>query len=220
VVKRAVLLFLLAACGDRRDGGESASAREAVAGEAPAHDAEPPAPPAPPFRALDGARLDELAALEVPGFTVAHRDRSETSIVIGLRATGSPLRALVTVTPCLACRPMELPAWRAAAPELRALLPGSVEDDPATTFELSAVDLAGRRCIAGYELGAVAYGEELEAAHGARIYCNDGVTEVVVRVDDDSILAAVTPEAARQGAQRATVEAPARALAAAFLTAL
>jgi hypothetical protein len=221
-VRRRVLLlvlFGLAGCGDRRDGGGSASAREAVADEAEAEEVAPP-PPARPFRTLDAARLDELAAVEVPGFSVVHRDRSATSLVISLRAIDAPVRALVTITPCLACRPPDLDAWRGAAPELRALLPGAVEDDPATTFELTAVDLAGRRCIASHELGAIAYGDELEATHGARLYCNDGVTELVIRVDDDAILAAATPDAARQGAQRAAVEEPARRLAAAFLAAL
>jgi hypothetical protein len=213
----AILLIALAACGDRRDSRAAPVPRDA----APVvSDAEPAPAEAVPFRPLDAARLDELAALEVPGFTVGHRDRSKTSIVVALRAEGAPLRALVTVTPCLACRAPDLAAWRAAAPELRALLPGSVEDDPATTFELRATDLAGRRCITGYELGAVAYGDELEATHGARVYCNDGVTELVVRVDDDAILAAETPEAARAAAQRSTVEEPARRLATAYLSAL
>lgn len=213
----AILLIALAACGDRRDSGAAPARHDA----APVvFDAEPAAAEAVPLRPLDAARLDALAALEVPGFVVGHRDRTATSIVVSLRADGAPLRALVTVTPCLACRAPDLAAWRAAAPELRALLPGSVEDDPATTFELRATDLAGRRCVAGYELGAVAYGDELEAAHGARIYCNDGVTELVVRVDDDAILSAATAEAARAGAQRSAVEEPARRLALAYLAAL
>ena len=217
MIPRRILLVVLAlaACGERRD----APAREAnAAGAAPAEDAAPA--PAPPFRPLDAARLDELAALEVPGFTAASRDRSATSLVVALRGTGTPLRALVTVSPCLTCTPPDLPAWQSRVPELRALLPGGLEDDPATTFELAAIDLAGRRCIATYELGAVAYGDELEATHGARIYCNDGTTELVVRVDDDALLSAPTPEAARQAADRATVDEPARRLALAYLSAL
>jgi hypothetical protein len=216
-IRLIAVVCALAGCGERRDAGGSTAPRDAAV---VAPDAEAPAPPAPPFRALDAARLDALAAIEVPGFTAAHRDRSATSIVIGLRGDGAPLRALVTVSPCLSCRAPELPAWRDAAPELRTLLPGNLEDDPATLFELAAIDLAGRRCIASYELGAVAYGDELEATHGARIYCNDGVTELVVRVDDDAVLAAATPEAIRAGARRATVEDPARRLAAAYLDAM
>lgn len=214
------VVCVLAGCGDRRDAGGSAPARDAPSADVAADVAEAPAPPAPPFRPLDAARLDELAALEVAGFTVGHRDRSKTSLVVSLRAVGSPLRALVTITPCLSCRPPELAGWRDAAPELRALLPGAVEDDPSTTFELSNADLAGRRCIASYELGAVAYGDELEATHGARLYCNDGVTELIIRVDDDAILAAPSPEEARRTARREAVEAPARQIAAAFLAAL
>ena len=214
-VRRVVLAWLVvaAACGDRRDPAPGSARGGPVAAPAAPADAAPPLAP------LDDARLDALAAVEVPGWTATARDRSAASLVAQLRA--GELRALVTVTPCLRCRPAELEAWREAVPELRALMPGAVEDDPATRFELSAVAVAGRPCVATWELGAIAYGDEVEASHGARVYCNDGTTEVVVRVDDDAVTRAATPEAARAAAaSRDALEAAAGAIAAAYLGAL
>jgi hypothetical protein len=202
-VRRLAPLLALAACGERR-----------AAEDSPAAAASDHAEPA-PLRTLDAARLDDLAAVEVPGYTVAARDRSETSLVVSLRA--GALRGLVTVGPCLACRPPDAARWRETLPELRQLMPGAVEDDPATQFELHAAEVAGHACITTWELGAMAYGEEVIAAHGARVYCNDGATELVVRVDDDAVATARSPDAARAAAHRDATEAAARTLAEAYL---
>jgi len=202
-----LLVLTLASCGDRR--AEPAP---------PRGDAAPTPLIETPLARLDGPHLTALEEVAPPGFTVTARDRSPTSLVIALH--GGELRATVTATPCLRCVPMELGAWRAIEPELRALLPGGLEDDPATTFELGTADVAGRRCITSYELGAAAYTDELDATHGARVYCNDGATELIIRVDDDAVAHAPTADAARAAAKRVPLEAAARALAAAYLTAL
>ncbi|MCB9565067.1 MAG: hypothetical protein H6708_32180 [Kofleriaceae bacterium] len=180
----------------------------------------PATPPPPPFHPLDAARLDALAALDEPGFTVVHRDRTATSLVVALTSTETPVRALVTIGPCLQCRAMDVAAWQAALPELRALMPGALEDDPDSRFELDAVEVAGRTCVATWELGAVAYGDDIEASHAARIYCNDGAVELTVRVDDDDTRRAASVDDARRGAVRAVVEDPARRLAARFAAAM
>jgi hypothetical protein len=206
-----LVVLTLASCGERR--AEPPPARgDAASAAAPAPVVTTPLAP------LDDAHLDALAQLAPPGFEVTARDRSATSIVIALRA--GDLRATVSAIPCTRCTPMDLAAWRTLEPELRALLPGGLEDDPATTFELTTADIAGRRCIAGYELGAASYTDELDTTHGARVYCNDGATELVVRVDDDAVARAATPDAARATAQRVPLETAARNLAAAYLSAL
>lgn len=211
--RAAVLLAVLAACGSRR----VASRDDDGAGDPTAHedDAEP-APPPPPDarRGLTVAQLDALATIEVPAWTIDARDRTETTLVVTLRQDA--LRAVVTAGRCLRCREMEPAAWQDEVPALRAIMPGAIEDDPATKFELAATDIAGRACITTWELGAMTYGDEIMATHGARIYCQDGDVELVVRVDDDAVTRARSASSARKGAVRATVEDAARTLAEAF----
>jgi hypothetical protein len=216
-----VIAGLAAACGGGRD--EAPPGRTAPPGTsaAPAGAVAAPAPP-PSFGPLDDARLAALAALE-PGvaWQVVHRDATASSLVVSLEVPGdAAVRGLVTIGPCLRCRAMTAAAWAELEPELRTLMPGALEDDPATTFELGTAEVAGRTCVATYELGARAWGDELEAGHGARIYCNDGQVELVVRVDDDGVRRAASAEAARAGAARATVEEPARRLAAMYAAAM
>ncbi len=212
---------LVAACGGGRD--EAPPGRTAPPGAAAASPGATAAPAPPPsFGALDDARLAALAALE-PGdaWQVVHRDATASSLVVSLQAPGgAALRGLVTIGPCLRCRAMTAAAWAEVEPELRTLMPGALEDDPATTFELATTEIAGRTCVATYELGARAWGDELEAGHGARVYCNDGEVELVVRVDDDAVRRAASADAARAGAARATVEEPARRLAAMYAAAM
>jgi hypothetical protein len=203
-----VVAAILGGCGERREPAGHGGRR--------ADEGAPGVPPRPPVT-LDAARLDTLAAVEVPGWEVAARDRSDTSLVVALRALDGPRRALVTIAPCLACRPADPVAWQELLPELRAVMPGALEDDPATLFALDAVTLGERRCIATWELGAVAYGDEVEASHAARLYCNDTATQLVVRVDDDAVARAPTAEAARAAGHREPLEAAARRVATAFL---
>jgi len=205
--RRWLALLLLAGCGERR-GVPAARGSDGDAGAAPVV----------PLARLDDAHLAALEQVAPPGFTVTARDRTSASIVIALSA--GDLRATVTAAPCLHCVPMELAAWRAIEPELRALMPGGLEDDPSSRFDLAVADIAGHRCISSYELGAASYGDELDTTHAARLYCNDGTTELVIRVDDDAITRAASPEAARASAARAPLESAARALAAAYLAPL
>jgi hypothetical protein len=213
--RRLVPLLLLAACGDRRAEPRGHDGGGAVADNMSADTAPAPAPPLAP---LDDARLTALDQVTPPGFTVTARDRTSTSVVLALRS--ADLHATVTATPCLRCVPIALDRWRAIEPELRALLPGGLEDDPSTTFELAIAPIAGRPCATTYELGAASYNEELDTTHAARIYCNDGTTELVIRVDDDLVGRAPTADAARAAADRARLESAARDLAAAYLAPL
>jgi hypothetical protein len=214
-VRHLPALLIVASCGERRAAAPPAVEEDAAAAIAEAVPASPP----PPLAALDAARLDALAAVEVPGLAVVQRDRTETSLVVAF--TGEALRGLATVGPCVRCLPIDLAAWRAIEPELRALMPGAVEEEPETRFELAIAEVAGRPCVASWELGAASYGDELDAAHGARIYCNDGTVELVVRVDDAAIAAARTVDEARgAAARRDAVEATARRIAEAYLAAL
>jgi len=218
VKRAAALIALLAACGSRRatsrDDDDGASTAD-LAGD-PAE----PAPPAPPDarRGLTGAQLDALVGVEVPGWNIDARDRSETTLVVALRK--GALRAVVTAGTCLRCREMEPGAWEDELPALRAILPGALEDDPSTKFELAAAEIAGRTCITTWELGAMSYGDELVASHGARIYCQDGDVELVIRVDDEAVTRARSAKTARKQAERAAVEDAARALAEAFSASL
>jgi hypothetical protein len=202
-----LILSYLAACGDRR-------------APAPFDASVPvaPVPPAPRWKPLDDAHLAALAQVSVPDFAPGAVDRTATSVVVMSKAP--PLRALVTIGPCLHCLPADAAAWKDITPELRQMMPAALEDDPSTQFELSAITLGGNPCIATWELGAVAYGSELVADHGARVYCNDGATELVVRVDDDAVAAAATVDAARSAAHRDVIEAAARTIASAYLAAL
>jgi hypothetical protein len=187
------MVLLLAACSGRT------SAPDRPVDE----DARTPADQGP--RVLD---LEALAAVEVGGWERAAQDRSPTSLVVSLRS--GDLRGLVTIGPCVTCRPAEVP-------ELRQLMPGGLEDDPSTRFELRATEIAGWRCTATWELGAVRYTDEVVASHAARLYCGDDAIEVVVRVDDDTVAAAHSPEAARAAAHREIVENGAKAIAEAYL---
>ncbi len=217
----AALIAGAAACSGSRD--EAVPGRTAPPAPASADEARgavvAPAPP-PSFHALDAARLDALEAIEIDGWTVTQRDRTATSLVVGLRAADGVRRGLITIGPCLSCREMNAAAWHEVEPALRGLLPGALEDDPASRFELATAEIAGSTCVATWELGAVAWGDELEAGHGARVYCNDGAVELVVRVDDDGVRRAADPDQARARAVRAMVEEPARRLAAVYAAAM
>lgn len=215
---RVVLALALAACGGTRSvtreapldaGTETFGGAGAGAAPAPQPDAR---------RGLTEAQLEALDVITVHRWTIEARDRTETSLVVTLRQDA--LRAVVTAGRCLRCREMTPAAWQDELPALRAIMPGAIEDDPQTKFELYGTDVRGDACVATWELGAMTYGDDLLATHGARIYCQRNDLELTVRVDDETVTRARSAKAARKAAVRATVEDAARAIAEAYAAAL
>ncbi len=175
-----------------------------------------PSPTAPPVadqpaattvvaRPLDRARLDALAQVVVAGRTTTLVRRGERDLAAEITTAAPGDRALVTVSACLGCVPMDRAAWRARAPELAALWAprGAGAGDQ---LAIDAVTVAG---TTGIEVRASrGDGTRVDQLH--QLHWNDGATQLVAWCEASAPVEAGPPPCA----------ATAAAAFAAYLTAL
>jgi hypothetical protein len=89
-------------------------------------------PPKKTSKPLEKADFEKLDKLEFPGFTIEHRTVGDKVMEVRQKTKDHPrIWATVTIQPCLACIPMELPKWKEKEQELKVAM-GSLKDVPAT----------------------------------------------------------------------------------------
>ncbi len=153
-----------------------------------------------PSRPLDAALLDDLAAVRVAGHdvTIARRGTTELATMVAALAGG---RVAVTVSACLACTPIELPAWEARRAEFAALWAPAPESS-GDRLDLSAPTIAGRTVIAIDAIRTI----DGEARQTYQLHWNDGamqlaaLCESAARIDGDGGAATTAPSCAAPAA--------------------
>lgn len=161
------LVVLAAACSSSaRDAGPSGRRDPVASGRsdgASGH-SRPPRP-------LDAALVDQLAAVTVAGSDVTVVRRSDAEMASIVSAPGGT-RVTVTASACLACTPIDLPAWEARRAELAALW--APVDSAGDKLTLSAETVAGRTVIA-IDANRTVDGE---LRHTYQLHWNDGATQL------------------------------------------
>jgi hypothetical protein len=178
-VRVLVISGLLVACsGSARDAGPSARREPGATVRTDGSGG-----PARRSRPLDAALVDQLAAVKVPGAEVTVVRRSDAELASIVTATGGP-RVTVTASTCLACAPMDLPAWEARRAELVALW--APQDTAGDTLTLSAERIADRTVIAIDAARTV----DGEPRHTYQLHWNDGATQLAAVCEVETCAAA------------------------------
>lgn len=166
-----LLVPVVVACSGRsHDAGPTTSPDHATGGRAAAA-ADGAGSPTVRARPLDGAALDALAAVTVAGHEVTVARRGARDLAAIIAAPGGP-RVTVTVSACLACTPVALPAWEARRAELAALwAPADAAGDALT---LSAPTVAGVTAIAVDARRTL----DGERRHTYQLHWNDGTAQL------------------------------------------
>jgi hypothetical protein len=141
-------------------------------------------PPKKTSKPLEKADFEKLDKLEFPGFTIEHRTLGDKVMEVRQKTKDHPrLWATVTIQPCLACVPMELPKWKEKEAELKVVM-GPLKDLKGVESELGATELGGATVIYHYYVGfGTAPGEgggETTFGNAYVAYYNDGINEIRV----------------------------------------
>ena len=161
------LIALVACSGGSRDAGPAGRRDPGVA--TGRTDGTEPGARRP--RPLDRALVDHLAAVTVAGSEVTVVRRSDAEMASIVAAPGG-VRVTVTASACLACTPMELPAWEARRAELAALW--APVDGAGDKLALSAERVDGHTVIAIDAARTV----DGELRHTYQLHWNDGATQL------------------------------------------
>lgn len=129
-------------------------------------------------RPLDGALVDQLAAVKVAGADITVVRRSDAELASIVASPGG--RVTVTASTCLGCTPIELPAWEARRAELVALW--APQDAAGDKLALSAERLADRTVIAIAATRTV----DGELRHTYQLHWNDGATQLAAVCETES----------------------------------
>lgn len=165
-----------------------------------------PSPTAPPVadepaastvlaRPLDRARLDALAQVVVANRTTTLVRRGERDLAAEITTAAPGDRALITVSACLGCVPIDLAAWRARAPEQAALWAprGSGAGDQ---LVIDAVTIAGTTAIS--VRASRGDGARVDQLH--QLHWNDGVIQLVAVCEASAPVEAGPPPCAATAA--------------------
>jgi hypothetical protein len=134
---------------------------------------------------LGKADFERLAKLEYPGFTSDVRTVTDNAFEVRQKTKDRPkLWAVVTITPCMDCIPLELDKWKAKTAELKAVNLEGMKDTPGVDFEVGETVLNGQKLIYTYQIGVGAGSGEGGGTYSFTntlyVYFNDGVNQVRV----------------------------------------
>ena len=197
-----VVVVALVGCKDKPKQPEVPKA-----GSVTTADAQALSPP-PRSTKLDAAKAQQLAKLDVDGWTKVVRLANANGLDV--RFTRAPLAVTVQVSACFDCLPMDEAKWRAKDGALRGLIAPELRDHRDTTWELGMTDI-GAPAAYTFHVGHT----PAAAATAYAIYFNDGVTMIRVVAEYAGDVPA-SREALTSAAPKATLEQTARTFASRF----
>ncbi|MDB4957854.1 MAG: hypothetical protein JWO36_5423 [Myxococcales bacterium] len=143
--------------------------------------AGPGTPPLKTTKPLGPETFTKLAELKYPGFLPQQTLKSDTGFEMRQKTEDHPvLWATITIKPCDACLPMELPKWEDKKDSLKVLLMPELKDRPETEFTVGQTDLHGQPMIWTHQLGYYMGPEGGAFTNAYVLYYNDGVNQVRV----------------------------------------
>lgn len=147
-------------------------------------------PPKKTTAPLGKADFDKLVKQQFAGFYSEVRTQGDKILEVRYRTKDRPvLWAVVTVSPCLDCIPMDLEKWKAKEAEMRAVSLEVLKDAPDITWEMGATRLYGAPIIYTYQLGTSGGASGSGSAEGGGgfsftdnyvAYYNDGINQIRV----------------------------------------
>jgi hypothetical protein len=143
-------------------------------------------PPKKTTAPLVKADFEKLSKLSYPGFTSEIRTLGDKILEVRFRTKDRPvLWAVVTVSPCLDCLPMELEKWKAREAELKTISLETLKDAPGIDWEMGETKLFGERVIYTYQVGTGsgsgdAGGPSVSFTDNYVAYYNDGINQIRV----------------------------------------
>lgn len=142
---------------------------------------------------LSEAKLNELIKMKVPGFET--QPGARVTKIIGAmgamylkgtkpNAKGFVPYAHVVIHGCIRCRKMDVAVWKKEKKQTKEylMMTGATKKNPNAVFEISELNLAGRKCIGIYTRAFNKQGRSTSSSHGLGVYCNDGVNSINVSV--------------------------------------
>lgn len=137
---------------------------------------------------LGKADFDKLVKMQFEGFYSEVRTQGDKILEVRYRTKDRPvLWAVVTVSPCLDCLPMQLDKWKEKEAELRAVSLEVLKDTPDITWEMGATQMNGAPIVYTYQLGTGNTGSGSAEGGGGYsftdnyiAYYNDGVNQIRV----------------------------------------
>jgi hypothetical protein len=138
---------------------------------------------------LGKADFDKLVKMQFQGFNSEVRTQGDKVLEIRYSTKDRPkLWAVVTVSPCLDCLPMQLDKWKAKEAEMRSVSLEVLKDAPDITWEMGATQMNGIPIVYTYQLGtSSASGSGSDTGGGGFsftdnyvAYYNDGVNQIRV----------------------------------------
>jgi hypothetical protein len=111
-------------------------------------------PPKKTTAPLGKADFDKLVKMQFNGFYSEVRTEGDKILEVRYRTKDRPvLWAVVTVSPCLDCLPMELDKWKAKEAEMRSVSLEILKDAPNISWEMGMTRMNGASVIYTYQVG-------------------------------------------------------------------
>ena len=166
-MRRLLLVLALVGCKDKSG---TPTVQPVGSATVASTDARPPVKSPP----IDAAKAEQLAQLEVTGWTKTTKLADAKGLE--LRYDRAPLRVTVQASACFDCLAMDEPKWRAKSDALRGLIAPELRDHKDTTWVMGMTELAGVAAAWTYH---IAYSP---VAHGTAytLYYNDGTNMIRV----------------------------------------
>ena len=151
----------------------------------PHSDGSPPKKTTAPLGKPD---FDKLVKLSFDGFYSEVRSEGDKVLEVRYRTKDRPVMwAVVTVSPCLDCLPMELDKWKAKEAEMRSVSLEVLKDSPDITWEMGMTKMNGAPVVYTYQVGTSAGSGSANIGGGGYsftdnyvAYYNDGVNQIRV----------------------------------------